>query len=361
MARFLGFSNGSAPLDLSTYTPIKATCSGTAGATSLTATGSFVAGQRIFICQMRGTGAGQYEDNYVGSYTSGTITTVLPLEYDYGDSGANQAQVVVVPEASSVTGTLTVPAWDGDVGGLSVIACSGTFSGIIDVSGKGFRGGAGRAGAGNVFAYCGEGTGGASAINASEAANGNGAGSSKAGSNVNHGNGGAGGGNGAAGVQGGNYSDAPLGAGGLEVGDVAISTIFMGGGGSGGVNNSGSPVTNGANGGGIIVVYAQSISATASLLANGASASGAVNNGYACGGGGAGGTILLRTSDISIGTDLIQAAAGIGGKGDTLKLGGNGSVGRIRVEACSASGTTSPTASSVVGGHDFCSSLAFIY
>ena len=198
MARFLGIGSGSSGIiALGSYTPVNVTCSGTSGATSLSATGSFSAGDRLFIHQTRGTSAGVYEDNRVASYSTGTITLVHPLENTYTDSGASQAQVVVVKEASSVTGSYTIPAWDGDTGGLFVMACSGTFAGTVDATEKGFRGGAGQS---SNSGYQGEGSGGAGSVAATANGNGGGGGqrsSTSDGSFSNDvGSGGAGGGGG---------------------------------------------------------------------------------------------------------------------------------------------------------------------
>ena|SRR3990167_4016829 len=42
---------------------------------------------------------------------------------------------------------------------------------------------------------------------------------------------------------------------------------------------------------------------------------------------------------------------------DMKDKGGAGSVGRIRIEACSRTGTTNPAASESIGGHSFCGSF----
>ena len=113
-----------------TDSPIDSSCSGTSGTTSLSATNaSFEAGQLILIHQSRGTGVGQWELNKISSYVAGTITTVLSLSYTYTDSGASQAQVLVVKQYSGITinsgKTLTAKAWDGNIGGILAYFCSG--------------------------------------------------------------------------------------------------------------------------------------------------------------------------------------------------------------------------------------------
>lgn len=362
MSRYLGLGDGSdGTIALGSYTQIVASCSGSSGSTSLTATNaSFSAGQRVFIHQSRGTGAGSYEDNKILSYTTGTITLVHPLENDYTDSGTSQAQVVVVPQATDVTGSLTVDAWDGDTGGLFVIACTGTFSGTINANNKGFRGGTGA----NSTAYTGEGDNGASALATDNLKNGNGGGGGIHGVyNANNLEiGGAGGGNGTAGENGAIGAQQQIDSG-ESVGDETLSTIFLGGGGGGG---AGQPNTvanvggNGGRGGGIIVVYANKIDSSASLTADGeggkqGSNAGGPTDSVAGGGAGAGGSILIKGKTI----DMSGTMTADGGSGHVIG-GGDGGDGRIRIESCSITGTTSPTASESEGGHAWCGSLTFI-
>lgn len=142
-----------------TDTPIDSACTGTAGATSLTATNaSFAANQKILIIQMQGAGAGQWETNTITSYTAGTITTLNALSYTY----TANSQVLVIKQYTNVTVnsgvTWTVKAWNGTVGGILAFVASGTFtnSGTITGVGKGFRGGAASVGGGS---FMGEGTG----------------------------------------------------------------------------------------------------------------------------------------------------------------------------------------------------------
>jgi len=75
-----------------TWSPTQASCSGSSGTTSLSATESFSAGDILFIHQTRGTGAGNWELNKVSSYTAGTITTAYDLMNTYTDSGDSQAK-----------------------------------------------------------------------------------------------------------------------------------------------------------------------------------------------------------------------------------------------------------------------------
>ena len=370
MSRYLGLGEGSdSTVNLSSYTQIVASCSGSSGSTSLTATNaSFSAGQRIFIHQSRGTGAGAYEDNKILSYVAGTITLVHPLENDYTDSGASQAQVVVVPQATDVTGSFTVDAWDGDTGGLFVIACTGTFSGTINANEKGFRGGNnGRSNGINSIGQQGENQTGSQSYAKASAGVGGGGG----GVRTNEG-----GGVGGAGACANSTSDsettkrfspgAPGGDGATAFGDDSLSTLlFGGGGGGGGVGDS--LGTNGlgvgGNGGGIVVVYANKIDSSASITCLGEQA-GSFDQDQGPGGPGASGMILIRSKTVTIGTDKIQSGQV---ERTTLSEGAGfftysdyGSEGRIRIESCSITGTTSPTASESEGGHAWCGSLTFI-
>jgi len=362
MARYLGHGSGrDGVVNLNTYTPVNVSCSGTLGSTSLSATGSFSAGDRLFIIQSRGTGVGSYEDNQVLSYVTGTITLVHPLENNYTDSGNSQAQVIVVKEASSVTGSFTVPAWDGDKGGLFVMACSGTFAGTVNADGKGYRGG--RSGANpdvdNQDGEQGEGTAGSQSRSSS--ANGNGGGGGTERSTNEQGNGGGGGGHAGSGTDGAKYISSGgglAGSGGSSVGSADLSSgLFFGGGGGGGGFGDFAPSPtgngNGGNGGGIIVIYTNELSSSAQLTASGNQGQSG-NGDQGAGGGGAGGTIFIKAKSADIGTIFSLGTSAAGG---TSGGGGNGSAGRIRVEACSITGTTSPTASESEGGHSWCGLL----
>jgi hypothetical protein len=316
---------------------------------------------------MRGTGVGAYEDNYVGSYTSGTITLIHPLENTYTDSGASQAQVVVVPEASSVTGSLTIPAWDGDVGGLFVVSCSGTFSGTIIGTGCGYRGGTrGTPGTGYYGGY-GEGINGAAANpqnSSTFVAHGNAGGGSFPRSDAqDEGQGAGGGGNGTAGQNGNwylNYQN--FGYGGTVVGQADLSTgIFMGGGGGGGGGyDDGLAGTfpdvsgPGRTGGGIIVVYTDTLASAATITNNGI-IGGAGNRDQGGGGASAGGTNFIIARNYQ--SPTISCSGGANGPTSSSRWGGAGGDGRNRILSCSLSGSTTPTASTSIGGHGFCGIL----
>lgn len=326
-----------------TQAPTDATCTGTIGSTTLSATNaSFAANQVIFIHQTTGTNAGSWLKTKIVSYSTGTITTLDALNVTYGTG----AQVIVMPQYSTVTvdsgKVWTAKSWDDatGLGGFLVFMCSGTAtitgtirangtagvfqsdnSGNADTTGGGFYGGRG----GGNEPYSGWGYNADGAFDTFDT-NGNGGGGHQD-------NAGAGGGNGAAGTTAGSC------IGGDAVGNASLTTLHLGGGGGGGSfgSNSGS----GGSGGGAIFFYAKTLTVTGAITANGgAGGSGGSGRG---GGGGAGGSILIRAQTATLGTALITATAGAGGAG-TAASGGAGGAGRIHIDyATSYTGTTNPT------------------
>lgn len=372
MGRFLGIRATTTLLNLSTYSVIRAACTGSQGSDQLTATGPFVPGQRLFIIQIQGTNHGKSEDNYVVSYAAGVITLLFPLEQNYSSASTNRAQVIVVPEAGKVIGSLTVPAWDGSTGGTFVISCSefrGTilanggngnlYSGGDDTligggTGGGFRGGYGerRDPFQNRDARGQQGEGYLGAGTESHLANANGGGAGIA--NHTSGRSGGGGGGNASGGGGGQATEATYSQGGLAVGTADLSGgIYLGGGGGGGGGHN--HVGSGASGGGIIGVYAQKI-IEATLRANGGV--GAYDNESVTsgGGGGAGGTIFIRAMAIINSIGLFSVNGGGSGPPGSGSAGGAASSGRIRIEACSLSPTTGYPGVNQIGGHVYCGS-----
>lgn len=373
MSQFYNFGNGSdGSIDLSgTHAPIDSSCSGTAGSTSLSATNaSFAPGQRIYIIQMSGTNAGvNNEMNTIASYTAGTITTVSPLAFTYTDSGASQAQVIVMPQYSDVDigSTLTSKAWDGNVGGVTPILCSGriSVSGGLTGLGCGFRGGAGGASGTNANGTQGESPTGVGSASTSANGAGGGGGGAKGGT----GNNAAGGGGGGYVNAGGNGTvvlpnTAIIGtAGAGSLGAADLSSLFIGAGGGGsGASSAVIGVSNGGNGGGIILLFGREVVITGSVSADGAAGSGNASGGASGSGGGAGGSIFIRAVHADIGSGLITANGGIGSGGNGGGgTGGSGSVGRIRIEACSINGSSTPSASTIAGGLPYCGSTVYLF
>ncbi len=126
--------------------------------------GNLVAGELVMIIQIQGAtistindatygtvssygNAGRFEFAEVASVpNSTTINLTVGLKRSYTASG--KVQVIRVPRYSSFTvtaaGSVTSPAWNGSTGGIVAIESNGTsvIDGSIDVSAKGFRGGA---------------------------------------------------------------------------------------------------------------------------------------------------------------------------------------------------------------------------
>lgn len=328
-----------------TEAPIDSACTGTSGATTLSATNaSFASGQIILIHQTQGTGAGTWQRNKISGYTAGTITLETALNATYSSG----AQVRVMKQYTNVTidsgFTYTAKAWNGTVGGILAFIANGTFSGAgnITATGKGFRGGA--IGAGDPSTGT-QGESGTGLGTTSQSANGaGGGGGNKTFGEISPGGGG-GGGNGTAGANGTDSSGSHYGIGGSTAGTADLTTFALGGGGGGGAaKDSGTP-TAGANGGGGLFVNCVTFSFTGNTTANGNSASNASGSEHSAGGGGAGGSILINAQVATLGASLVSATGGSGGVGaGTGGSGGNGGVGRIHLNyLTSYTGTTSPT------------------
>lgn len=339
-----------------TDAPIDSACTGTGGATSLSATnGSFATGQLILIHQTQGTGAGNWELNKIASYSAGTITTSYSLINTYGTG----AQVIVLKQYSTVTingsQTLTGKAWNGTTGGLLPLLAntSITVTGILSeqganrnygpsgggwlsaLNGGGFRGGASND-AINSYGYQGESSTGTGTT--SSAANGMGGGG---GGGNNYFNAGGGGGYGTAGNNA-SGSTATNGSGGGTGGVAGLTTMFFGGGGGGATGTAGSQKSSGSNGGGVIFLCSPSITITGGITVNGGNTS--PNNYREAGGSGAGGSVLLKGQTISLGSGLVTSVGGVANDDANGEIGGAGGVGRIHADyLTSISGTTNPT------------------
>jgi hypothetical protein len=90
--------------------------------------------------------AGSYELAGVAGMTGNVITLSCVLQRSY--TATDKAQVIRVPQYSALTidsgASITAPAWNGTVGGVVAVQAATTLqlTGNIDVSAKGFRGGA---------------------------------------------------------------------------------------------------------------------------------------------------------------------------------------------------------------------------
>ncbi len=298
-------------------------------------------------------------------------------------------QIIRVPQYSTATtsSSLTAAVWNGTSGGVLTFDTAGqlTMSGIVDVSGLGFRGAGGRQltstsgdfgepieyriNAGEGFdndAGKGEGIAGTPRyINQvgflvdlvtegiPEGSAGFGAPANAGGGGTN-GTGGGGGANGGAGGRGGdnwspteipNFKRHPRSQGGFGGARIAndLTRIYLGGGGGAGANRN-QPRAHGGSGGGIVFLRAGSVVGTGTIRANGLDAPTLSQPGNAgnVGGGGAGGSVVIllpigstmsgltveaqggRGASI-LGGDTVHAAGG-GGGGGTIYLSGNSAI-----------------------------------
>lgn len=326
-----------------TDVPIDSAASGLFGTTALTATNPlFAAGQRILIHQTRGNGAGAWEINEIATYSAGLITTVNPLANNYfndpNPAAPDKAQVLTIPQYTALTinagVTVSAKAWNGLVGGIVAFAVNGTalLNGEINATGAGYRSDPptglnsnGRAGEGSagpvVVQVSANGNGGGGALGSSEAA------------------GGGGGGNGTVGQPGNlaNVNSSTPGAGGGTAGSADLAQVTFGGaGGTAGTNGQDQDSKHGGHGGGLVFIFANSLQVGASgvVNSNGNNGDGAHTSNQGGHGGGTGGGILVRTATSNIDLTHVHANGGIGGaKQDVGGRGGDGGLGRIRMES----------------------------
>lgn len=296
---------------------------------------------------------GNYEINVVQSVVGNMVSLKNNLTRTY-DFVTGKVQLVTVPTINnySINITHTCMPWNGTKGGVFIINVPGTLTmnASIDVSGRGFRGGATNTINSNI-ALCnnyqyfdppnidqsaakGEGITDISVTKSyarGKLANGGGGGNGH--------NGGGGGGSNAAGGGIGGYqhngcNPVPVpndvgGIGGLALTyNNILNKIFLGGGGGAGHSNNHSPTfpasnlttSDGAPGGGLVLVLCGSLVSNpgASIVSNG-------GHGYTCnntgvygichdgmGGGGGGGTVLLSTPSLT-GNLAVSCKGGNGG------------------------------------------------
>ena len=306
--------------------------------------------------------AGTYElavaANSVG-ISGGTLQLSAGTDNAYASSAATAArgqqtfQVVRVPQFSSAAlgGNVTAAPWNGAAGGIVVLDVAGALdlNGYrIEVSGMGFRGGAGRPltggpggastdvrtaaanafdggkaeGVGGTPRYVLDGgavadTGAEGYPNGSSArgapANGGGGGTDGNPSANDQNSGGGGGGNGGTGGRGGNSWSSNLavgGAGGAALPGPSSARVVLGGGGGGGTRNNAGPSSGGA-GGGLVLLDVGSLAGSGEIGANGDDGQSAANDGG--GGGGAGGSVVVTAATGTLSGLLVNAKGGHGG------------------------------------------------
>lgn len=329
-----------------------------AGETTITVNDAsgFSRGDEILFVQIQNSSGGEagiHEFKIISSISGNDITLTASLENGYFSGnfnkiGATATQIVRVPQYTTVTvnsgSSIGAPAWDGYTGGIVVFRAETVTinnGGKIDVSEKGYRGGA-YGPNNNIDGFQGESYGG----------KGIGGSSYGLGKMNNKGGGGSyicgGGGEYAGGAT---NSEPWTGSGdtyarkGETYGTADLTQIFFGSGGGGQWNGNNPNPSNGGTGGGIIIICANSIIAsTDSFLSNGKTTSGIQYGSYSYGSsGGAGGSIYLYATTIQGETNFCRA---IGGLGNHLPIrdGGDGGVGRIRLDYTTLTGSTTPSA-----------------
>jgi hypothetical protein len=329
-------------------------------------TGSFSAGQEVLLHQTQSaTGAvGYYEFARIASVAGSTLTFATPLAHTYTTMAADVAQVVAVPEYTTVDvadgGTLAAPPWNGSSGGILVFDAQATVSvaGAVTMAGAGYRGAAQLdCGTTCIDGHAGESHLGAGARSTS--ANGAGGGGGAQGQDCGGGGGGGYGGVGSDGspVGGGTCAIGGVGVAGAADGTASLAdaVLFGGAGGEGGYDEDGGLPGMGGGGGGVIIIRAAgvTVAATGSINAKGGDGGGGGNPGCGggCGmgggGGGAGGAIrLFAQNSVQAGTNQVVSTGGTGGEcsctGDGL-FGGTGSDGRVGILALGGvTGATTP-------------------
>jgi len=299
-------------------------------------------------------GAGRYERVRIDTIVGNEVYLRHYLLRDYDPAG--RLQLVSLPEydAATVTDTLSAAAWNGSSGGVLALSVDRTLQldGLIDLSGKGFRGGLAEMRGDNNCGFFtrandyyydrnnwrgapkGEGI----ALPIADRENGRGPQGTGGGGANDHNAGGGGGANYADGGQGGENEQTGFGCDGFYPGEGGKGFTFDperlllgGGGGAGHENNEAG--TDGGNGGGIIIILADSLDfRSGAIRTNGASPP--VTTGDGGGGGGAGGTVLLdiRAANAAV---PVEAPGGAGGSIDNRSgsrchgPGGGGGGGRI--------------------------------
>ncbi|MEO6671019.1 MAG: LamG-like jellyroll fold domain-containing protein, partial [Ferruginibacter sp.] len=321
---------------------------------------AYNAGDTVVIMQMKGAeidvtntatfgtvlnyhNAGNYEFNFVKAKTGNIIELKNKLTRQY-DIPNGKVQLIRVPYYSgsvNVSSTLSCLPWDGNKGGVLVLNARDTvtLNADIDVSGKGFLGGAGFNSANPVLS-CGEnqyiypstaqvvaGLKGESIVTLTpNIVRGKGADASGGGGGLGHNSGGGGGANAGAGGFGGYQLDNcgsfldNRGIGGYALPySTAANKVFMGGGGgAGNADNPNNYNPTGGNGGGIVIINAGFLKSNGNIVkADG-------DEGLACTipaypdchdgmpGGGGGGAVLANINQY-IDNAIVQKKGGKGG------------------------------------------------
>jgi gliding motility-associated-like protein len=327
---------------VNSYTPVTIIANCSIGVLDASA---FSVGNRVMIIQMKGASVdttsnttnfgdvlnlnscGNYEFCHVSSIVGNTIYLTAPLLRSYDATGT--VQLIKVPQYvnATVVAPITCPNWNGSLGGVIVLECSGTLTlnDSIVAKGKGFvlgnvsPTGYSCPGSFNFYypstSYFGAEKGEGLSVLGLDKRNGMGkrANGGGGGNNVNAGGGGGanfgGGGNG-----GYSWEGCPImdigGRGGQALSYTnTLNKIFLGGGGGGGQQNN-LQATPGTNGGGAVIIRANTINGNGKTID--ASTFNVLTGGCdGTGGGGGGGTVLLDVVNYS-GTLNVNVKGGDG-------------------------------------------------
>lgn len=315
----------------------------TTNSVTVSSAAGFAVGDRVLLIQMKGAtinqtntasfgqianlgSAGNFEFTNIASIAGNNITFVANLCKSFSVAGKVQLIKVPVYNQATINAVVTAPSWNGSTGGVVAIEAttSLTFNNIIDVSGKGFIGGAVTTGgfSCNDPNYA---SPGASAGKKGEGIalaplnlDGNRAPLANGGGGSNSGNPGAGGGaNGGVGGRGGNQfsgscpANTAFGMGGYAP-NYTTYRAYLGGGGGGGYKDNGLNATAGSNGGGIVFIVTPTvIGNNQQINANGSNVIGNTDS-EGAGGGGAGGCVYLLAQTVSSNLN-VNVSGGNGG------------------------------------------------
>ncbi len=328
-------------------------------------------GDEAVLINMRG---GPEAHSSVGAWALVEIATVdgatvqLDAEPDvgFGEAGDEDitGQVVVLQRVPNYTrvvvddgGVLTTTAWDRSGGGLLLLRASEALvvraGGRIDASALGYAGG--DTGSSGCDGYQGEsiagwGSGGACGGGYNESIGAEVANIGGGGANIT----GGGGGYGGYGHPGESWTSgyAPP-EGGLIYGDEALARLHLGSGGGGVWNGNDGTEGPGGDGGGALVLAATSLTVEAggSIQAAGGDTHAWSTGSYSYGaGGGAGGSVWLIAGDLTLAEGSVLAT---GGEGEDAyeRYGGDGGLGRVRVDCqtCNGAEPGSAAASEALG------------
>jgi hypothetical protein len=303
----------------------------------------FTVGDEILMINSQGNtsaygSVGTWEILTIKTISGNTIYFTAPVEKSYGSG--QKIQMLRIPQFTdfTISATVSLPAWNGSIYGIMAFRANNTLTfgdaGQIYATAKGYRGWI----ASDGNAYYGEGVGGIGQTAGSF--NGGAAGS-----------GGSYGANGGAHYENGNPTcNNPTGpsAETPSVGDIELLKIIMGGAGGSTVDNDANYDTTGGGYGGGVVMFGAKNASNVSIVSNGTKG-GNANPSTKCdcdtaAGGGAGGAIYMSCE--TIGIRSVTAIGGNGGTGgcNSYFNGGNGGVGRIRIDSSNITGSTTPSA-----------------